>query len=61
MALKKLTYDDALMLETIVDALNELMEESEYTNKRISRLWKYLRIGEKKDKEVKKTKKEGGE
>jgi len=55
MGIKKLTYDDALMLDNIVNTMNELIEEVEYINKRIDRLWKYVRIkgkGKKEDKDT---------
>ena len=55
--MKRLDYNDAMMLETLVDAINELIEETEYVHKRIDRLWKYVRVGTKKKSE----KEKGGE
>lgn len=49
--MKKLDYDDSLMLENLVNNMNELIEENEYLHKRINMLWKYVRVGNKKKKE----------
>ena len=51
MTIKKLTYEDSMMAENIVDTLNELIEENDYLHKRINMLWKYVRVGQKKKKE----------
>ncbi len=48
--MEKLTLEDALMVENVVAKLNEMIEETEYLNKRIDRLWKYLRMNIKEDK-----------
>lgn len=47
--MEKLKLEDALMLDGLVDKINEIVEEINYTNKRVDRLWKYIRIKEKEN------------
>jgi hypothetical protein len=53
MSLTKLDYNDALMLENLVETINELIEENEYLHKRIDHLWKFIRVKDKKGKKEK--------
>ncbi len=46
--MEKLTVEDALLIENVVGKINEIIEETEFLNKRIDRLWKYLRLKEEK-------------
>lgn len=44
--MEKLNYEDSLMLDLIIEKINELVEADKETNKRIDRLWKFLRLKE---------------
>jgi hypothetical protein len=49
----KLTYDDAMMLEKLVDTLNAVIDAFEYIDKRMDRHWQFHRMKEKEDKQKK--------
>lgn len=44
--MEKLSLEDALMIENVVDKINLIIEELEYLDKRIDRLWKFNRMRE---------------
>jgi hypothetical protein len=46
MGIKKLEYDEAMLVENIMTKINELVEEVEDQNQRINRIWKFLRMRE---------------
>ena len=48
MAIEKLTLDDALMIENVVNKINLIIEELEYLDKRIDRHWAYHRYSDKR-------------
>jgi len=49
--LERLSYDNAMMLDKLVDTINMMIEAIEYLDKRMDRHWQYHRMKEKEDKE----------
>lgn len=43
MSIKKLEYEECLLVENIMNKLNEVIDEMEDQNQRINRIWKFLR------------------
>jgi|APFre7841882630_1041343.scaffolds.fasta_scaffold563606_2 uncharacterized spore protein YtfJ len=49
--IEKLSYNDGMMLEKLVDSINQLIEMVEYLDKRMDRHWQYHRMKEKEDRD----------
>jgi hypothetical protein len=41
--MEKLTLENALLIENVVDKINEIIDELQYLDKRIDRHWAYHR------------------
>jgi len=50
MAIKKIEYEDAYMMENIINKINEIIDEVNDQDKRIDRHWRFHRLREKEDK-----------
>lgn len=46
--MEKLTLEDALMIENVVEKINSIIEEINYLDKRIDRHWAYHRYLDKR-------------
>ncbi len=46
MSIKKLEYEDCLLIENIMNKVNELIDAVDEQDQRINRLWKFLRMRE---------------
>ena len=47
--IKKLEYEECLLMENIMNKINEVIDEVEDQNQRINRLWKFLRMREQRN------------